>query len=136
MDVAFCSIDRKKKQLEFAGAFNPLYLIRNNSIIEVKGDRFAVGLDISDFGEQKFKNNVIKLQNGDMFYIFSDGFADQFGGPEGKKYKYRRFRHLLLALHQLPMNRQSEFLKKSILEWKGIMDQVDDILVIGVKFNF
>ena len=136
MDVAFCSINRKTKELEFAGAFNPLYLIRNNSIIEVKGDRNSVGLDHPDYADIEFSNHNIKLQTGDIFYIFSDGFADQFGGPEGKKYKYRRFRHLLLALHHLPMKRQHDYLSKSILEWKGDLDQVDDILVIGIRIDF
>jgi serine phosphatase RsbU (regulator of sigma subunit) len=136
MDVAFCSISRKLKTLEFSGAFNPLYLIRDNSIIEVKGDRNSVGLDHPDYDSNEFTNHAIQLQSGDIFYIFSDGFADQFGGPEGKKYKYRRFRHLLLALHHLPMERQHDFLYKSIMEWKGDLDQVDDILVIGIKIDF
>ena len=136
MDVAFCSINRKTKALEFAGAFNPLYLIRNNSITEVKGDRNPVGLDHPDYSESEFTNHTIQLQTGDVFYIFSDGFADQFGGPEGKKYKYRRFRHLLLALHHLPMKRQHDYLSKSIVEWKGDLDQVDDILVIGIRIDF
>ncbi len=136
MDVAFCSINKNTKVLEFAGAFNPLYIIRENSIIEIKGDRNSVGLDLPELDKSRFENHSIQLQTGDIFYIFSDGFADQFGGPEGKKYKYRRFRHLLLALHQLPTIRQQEYLFKSIMEWKGELDQVDDILVIGVKVNF
>ncbi|HJX71569.1 MAG TPA: SpoIIE family protein phosphatase [Bacteroidales bacterium] len=135
MDVAFCSLNKKTRTLEFAGAFNPLYLIRDNSIIEVKGDRNSVGLDHPENDVNEFTNHTIQLQAGDIFYIFSDGFVDQFGGPEGKKYKYRRFRHLLLALHDLPMNRQHDFLYKSIVEWKGDLDQVDDILVIGIKAN-
>jgi serine phosphatase RsbU (regulator of sigma subunit) len=122
------------KVLEYAGAFNPLYLIRDNTITEIKGDRFSVGLNVEGH-EYKFKNNVIQLNKGDIIYIFTDGFADQFGGPEGKKYKYRRFRHLLLALHQLPMERQAEFLKRSISDWRGELDQVDDILIIGIRIN-
>ena len=136
MDLAFCTIDKKRSTLEFAGAFNPLYLIRNNSIIEIKADRYSIGLDSEEEDKHLFTNHKIKLQQGDVFYIFSDGYVDQFGGPEGKKYKYRRFRHLLLALHQLPMNKQHDFLNKSIMEWKGELDQVDDILVIGVKVDF
>lgn len=133
MDLAFCTIDSKRKVLQYSGAFNPLYIIRNNSIIEVKADRFSVGLNDEMGQVQSFQNHEIKLQEGDVIYIFTDGYADQFGGPEGKKYKYRRFRHLLLALHQLPLQRQEEFLLKSIQEWKGEMDQVDDILVMGIK---
>lgn len=136
MDVAFCSLNKKSKTLEFAGAFNSLYLIRDNSIIEIKGDRNSVGLDQPEMSDNEFTNHTMQLKSGDIIYMFSDGFADQFGGPEGKKYKYRRFRHLLLALHHLPMNRQHDFLYRSIMEWKGDLDQVDDILVIGMKINF
>ncbi len=136
MDVAFCSIDKKDKILEFAGAFNPLYLIRDKKIMEIKGDRFAIGLDETNFMEQTFKNHIIPLQKGDIVYIFSDGFADQFGGPDGKKYKYRRFRHLLLTLHQLPMEKQHEILENNVMEWRGEQDQVDDILVIGIQIDF
>lgn len=134
MDVAFCSIDKEMKTLEYAGAFNPLYIIRDNTINEIKGDRFSVGLNVEGI-ENKFKNNIVQLFKGDIIYIFTDGFADQFGGPEGKKYKYRRFRHLLLALHQLPMDRQADFLRRSINEWRGNLDQVDDILVMGIRIN-
>jgi ligand-binding sensor domain-containing protein/serine phosphatase RsbU (regulator of sigma subunit) len=136
MDVAFCSIDKKDMILEFSGAFNPLYLIRDNKITEIKGDRFAIGLDETNFKDQTFKNHLIPIQQGDIFYIFSDGFADQFGGPDGKKYKYRRFRHLLLNLHQLPMEKQHEILENNVMEWRGEQDQVDDILVIGIKVDF
>ena len=136
MDVAFCSIDKKNMILEFAGAFNPLYLIRDNKITEIKGDRFAIGLDETNFKDQTFKNHLIPIQQGDIIYIFSDGFADQFGGPDGKKYKYRRFRHLLLNLHRLPMDKQHEILENNVMEWRGMQEQVDDILVIGIKIDF
>jgi ligand-binding sensor domain-containing protein/serine phosphatase RsbU (regulator of sigma subunit) len=136
MDVAFCSIDKNDMILEYAGAFNPLYLIRDNKITEIKGDRFAIGLDETNFKDQTFKNHLIPIQKGDIIYIFSDGFADQFGGPDGKKYKYRRFRHLLLNLHQLPMEKQHEILENNVMEWRGEQDQVDDILVIGIKIDF
>jgi ligand-binding sensor domain-containing protein/serine phosphatase RsbU (regulator of sigma subunit) len=136
MDVAFCSIDKKNMILEFAGAFNPLYLIRDNKITEIKGDRYAIGLDETNFMDQTFKNHLIPIQQGDIIYIFTDGFADQFGGSDGKKYKYRRFRHLLLNLHHLPMERQHEILENNVLEWRGTQEQVDDILVIGIKIDF
>ncbi len=136
MDLAFCSFDIKNMKVEYAGAFNPMYLIRENNIYEYKGDRFSVGLERPDeYKTNGFTNHQIPLKGGDIIYIFSDGFADQFGGPEGKKYKYRRFRHLLLGIHQLPMARQHEYLEKSILNWKGSLDQVDDILVIGIKIH-
>ncbi|MBN2482526.1 MAG: SpoIIE family protein phosphatase [Bacteroidales bacterium] len=136
MDVAFCSIDKNNKILEFAGAFNPLYLIRDDKITEIKGDRFAIGLDETNFMDQTFKNHIIPLQEEDIIYIFSDGFADQFGGPDGKKYKYRRFKHLLLNLHRLEMEKQREILENNVLEWRGEQEQVDDILIIGIKMDF
>jgi serine phosphatase RsbU (regulator of sigma subunit) len=135
MDLAFCSLNAEHTILEYAGAFNPLYIIRGNSIIEIKGDRNSVGVYHDEDEVRVFNNHVLPIQDQDLIYIFTDGFADQFGGPEEKKYKYRRFRHLLLALHQLPMNKQEEFLKKSILEWKGKLDQVDDILVMGIRIH-
>jgi serine phosphatase RsbU (regulator of sigma subunit)/ligand-binding sensor domain-containing protein len=135
MDLAFCKINKEQTILEYAGAFNPLYIIRDSSIMEIKGDRHSVGLYEKGDEVLGFNNHVIQLQEGDTIYIFTDGFADQFGGPEQKKYKYRRFRHLLLTLHQLPMEKQKEFLSKSVLEWKGELDQVDDILVMGLKIH-
>ncbi len=137
MDLAFCSLNEDHSTLQYAGAFNPLYIVRDSSILEFKADRYSVGVyDEEDESiERLFNNHVIPVKDGDTLYIFTDGFADQFGGPEGKKYKYRRFRHLLLALHQLPMEKQREFLRKSILEWKGDLDQVDDILVMGIKIR-
>ena len=136
MDLAFCAFDNKKMILEYAGAFNPIYIIREKNIYEYRGDRFSVGLDKPDENEKNiFKNHVIPMQDGDSIYIFSDGYADQFGGPDGKKYKYRKFQHLLLAINQLPMEKQHELLEKSIMRWKGDLDQVDDILVIGIKIH-
>jgi serine phosphatase RsbU (regulator of sigma subunit) len=135
MDLAFCSINDEHTLLEFAGAFNSLYIIRDSSIIEIRGDRYSVGVYPEDEKFRSFNNHVLPLQDGDLIYVFTDGFVDQFGGPEGKKYKYRRFRHLLLALHQLPLAKQEEFLRKSILEWKGDLEQVDDILVMGLRIR-
>ena len=136
MDIALCILDKKTKVLEYAGAFNPLYIIRNNNLIELKADRFSIGLSNIENEKPKFTNKIFQTYTGDVIYMFSDGYPDQFGGPEGKKYKYRRFRHLLLALHQLPMEKQKEFLHKSIMDWKGNLEQVDDILVIGFKITF
>lgn len=133
MDLGFCAYDYKKKTLEYAGAFNPLYLIRNNEIIEIKGDRIIVG---PDYGLRRgpFSNNSIQLEENDVLYMFSDGYADQFGGPEGKKFKYRRFRHLLMSIHHLPMEEQQRKLEENIKEWMGAKnDQIDDQMVIGIR---
>lgn len=135
MDVAMCVFDKKEKSLEFSGAYNPLYLIRDETIIEIKADRSSIGAEIIQVPNErrKFKSHNLVLQENDIMYLFSDGYADQFGGPEGKKFKYRRFRHLLLTIHQLPLQRQRSILEASFEEWKREMDQVDDILVIGIR---
>jgi serine phosphatase RsbU (regulator of sigma subunit) len=132
MDIAFCVIDKKKGVLEFAGAFSPMYLVRENKIIEIKGNRFSVGL-MNDLVDERFRNHSMKLHRDDVIYLFSDGYPDQFGGDDGKKFKYRRFRHLLLNIHSQPASRQRELLGQSITEWMGDNEQVDDILVMGIK---
>jgi len=132
MDLALCVIDKEKKELEFAGAFRPMYFIRDNKIEEIRGDRFSVGLLAESEGIEITKT-TIKLEKNDVFYLFSDGYADQFGGPEGKKFKYRRFRHLLLTIHKLPMDQQKIILEKSFDEWIGNFEQVDDILIVGLR---
>lgn len=132
MDIALCVIDKMKAEIEFSGAFRPLYLIRNNKIEEIRGDRFSVGL--LDEGENdEITKTKIKLQKNDIFYLFSDGYADQFGGPEGKKYKYRRFRHLLLTIHKLPLDQQHTYFDRSFEDWKGGLEQVDDVLIVGFR---
>ncbi len=131
MDISFCTLDRKKKILEFAGAFQTLYLIRENKLLEYKGDRVSVGLGSEEKGVQ-FTNYVIPLQEKDKIYLFTDGYTDQFGGPNGKKYMYRRFRHLLLSVHELSMEKQKKILYESFIYWKRDYRQVDDVLVIGL----
>lgn len=132
MDLTLCVINTKTGMLEFAGAFNPLYIIRNKEIMEIKGDKIMVGPDLG-FVRSGFKNHRMQLEPDDKLYMFSDGYADQFGGPEGKKFKYRRFRHLLLSLCDQPLSAQHDILENSMNEWKGSNEQVDDILVIGVQ---
>jgi serine phosphatase RsbU (regulator of sigma subunit) len=134
MDMAMCVLDFDHLELQFAGANNPLYLIRDGALLEFKADKQPIGL----YEENKpFNNNVIPLKKGDSFYIFSDGYADQFGGPKfnegGKKFKYSRFKELLINIQNEKMNNQSEILNKTIEEWRGPLYQVDDILVIGVR---
>lgn len=132
MDVSFCIIDKAQKTLQFAGAFSNLYLIRNSKLIEIKGDRCSVGMG-TDPETQNFTNNIIQVEANDMLYIFTDGYVDQFGGPEGKKYKFRRFRHILLNIHTLPLEQQRQILSESINEWRGKLEQVDDILIVGLR---
>lgn len=132
MDIALCVIDKNKSVLEFSGAFRPLYMIRNNKIEEIRGDRFSVGL-LEQGENSEISKTTIKLEKNDIFYIFSDGYADQFGGPEGKKYKYRRFRHLLLTIHKLPLDQQLTYFDRSFEDWKGEHEQVDDVLILGFR---
>lgn len=132
MDVSFCVIDKENNQVQFAGAFTSLYLIRNSKIIEIKGDRLSVGMGETDANTQ-FTSHFVTVEPDDMLYIFTDGYVDQFGGVEGKKFKFRRFRHLLLSIHKLPLEEQRQQLYDSIAEWRGEHEQVDDILIIGIK---
>ncbi|PID91110.1 MAG: hypothetical protein CSA96_10100 [Bacteroidetes bacterium] len=133
MDLAFCSYDYVNRELQYAGAFNPVYVVRHNEVIEMKGDRIAVG---PDYGARHglFRNHRIRVEEEDVLYLFTDGYADQFGGPEGKKFMYRRFRHLLMSIHKLPMTEQRNKLEENILEWMGDQyEQIDDQMVIGIR---
>lgn len=135
MDVALCSFDLKKGSMDFAGAFNPLYRIRANELEIVKGDKFPIGIHILQEDKKEFKNHNLDVKPGDVYYIFSDGYADQFGGPRGKKFMYRRFRNLLLDIHQKPMEEQRNILDETIEKWMSDsnQEQLDDILVIGIR---
>ena len=131
MDAVFCVLDREKLQLEFACANNPVWIIRNNGIMEFKPDKFPVGKHHG--GEKPFTQQTLTLQKGDVIYTFTDGYADQFGGEKGKKFKYRQLQEKLLELHTLPMHRQKELLWETMEKWKGGLEQVDDILIIGIR---
>ena len=132
MDIALCGIDYANRKLQYAGAFNPLYLIRDNELIQVDANKFPVGAFVGE-ELQEFTNNEIDLQVGDVFYIFSDGYQDQFGGPKNKKFMTNRFRELLLEISPHPMEKQQEILEQRFFDWKKDLVQVDDILVIGLK---
>lgn len=134
MDIALCMIDKKKMELQYAGAFNPLYLVRNNNMQEIKADKLLIGYSYSeDHHEQTYTNHSIKLQKGDSIYITSDGYPDQFGGPRGRKFMVTNFRQLLMDIHQQPIDVQKNALDERFEQWKGAHDQVDDICVMGVK---
>ena len=138
MDIALCVIDSQANELQFSGANNPLYLIRNGQLSQTKGDRMPIGIDAIE--EKAFFNNKISYNKNDCIYMFSDGFPDQFGGPAGKKYKYKPFKQLLTEIHKKPMSEQKKVLDNEIENWKAFPDfndqpyeQVDDILVIGIR---
>lgn len=134
MDIALCCWDKDKGVIEYAGAYNPLYIFRDKELIELKGNRFPCGTFI---GEEirEFTNHVIPVQKGDMVYVFSDGFADQFGGPKGKKFMVRRFRAMLKKIHTKPVVEQQEIVEKQLKSWKGNLEQIDDIVVMGVRIS-
>ncbi|PCH92975.1 MAG: hypothetical protein COB85_07640 [Bacteroidetes bacterium] len=133
MDLAFCSIDTKTNKLQFAAAYNPLYLVRNGEILETKADRKAIGEPAEEATLASYTNHEMDLQKGDTIYIFSDGYVDQFGGKKGKKFMGRRFRQMILDINSMSMKEQEEFMADRLTKWKGERDQVDDVLVIGIK---
>jgi serine phosphatase RsbU (regulator of sigma subunit) len=133
MDISLITIDYKTSKLNFAGGNNPLFIIRNGELIQVKADKFPIG---GYMGEKlkDFTNNEMDLQKGDVMYLFSDGYADQFGGSDDSKFLIRRFRELLLKINREPMNEQKEILNQVHEDWRRNSVQIDDILVIGIRF--
>jgi ligand-binding sensor domain-containing protein/serine phosphatase RsbU (regulator of sigma subunit) len=129
MDIALCSIDGNK--LQYAGAHNPLWIIRNNEIIETKANKQPIGKFIDP---KPYVTHNIDLQVGDSFYIFTDGYVDQFGGPKGKKFKTRAFKELLLSIQNKRMDEQLKVIDDAFETWRGDLEQIDDVCVIGVKF--
>ena len=139
MDIALCILNMENLKLQFAGAYNPIYLISNNQFSEIKGTRSPIGIYIK---EKSFVNNEIQLQKGDCFYIFSDGYFDQAGADSetdenhqssGEKFKIRRFKKLILENHSKPMAEQKQILMETYENWKQQFEQTDDILVIGIR---
>ncbi len=132
MDIALCTLDLENRQLQFAGANRPLWIFRNGEFIEIKPDKLAIG-GFRILSDSKFTNHELQLQNGDSIYFFTDGFADQFGGPLGKKLLSKQFREILSSMQNIPMQEQEAKLTDIFTKWKGNVTQVDDVLVIGIK---
>jgi serine phosphatase RsbU (regulator of sigma subunit) len=133
IDMAFCLINHEKNNMEFSGAFNPIYRIRNKNIQEFQGDKMPVGIGSEQ--EKPFSNKLVDLEEGDMIYLFSDGFVDQFGGKEEKKFKYRSFRELLISISDLSVSEQKNKLQQTFDSWKGNLKQLDDVLVFGFRYH-
>ncbi len=131
MDIALCSIDRENLNLFFAGANRPLCIVRNGQLEEFKSDKTAIGGFTP--GNHAFTSQKIKIEKGDMIYIFSDGYADQFGGPEGKKFMSRKFRDLLIQISDQEIDIQKKIVQEKFQNWKSNLEQVDDVLVIGIR---
>jgi len=130
MDIGLCVINRKRKKLQYAGAFLPLYLIREGNLVEISADKIIIGMNPEGLS---YLDHEINLLDDDIFYIFSDGYVDQFGGSENKKFMYRRFRYLLMTIHNFPVNDQKAILEENIKTWMGNNEQVDDMMVIGFR---
>ncbi len=130
MDMALCILDLDNKEMQYAGAYNPLYLIRDGELIEYKADRQPVAIH---YVEKEFTNHVIKLQEGDTFYIFSDGLYDQFGGPENTKFKSKNLKQLIVDNSGKSMSEQKKVYEQVFNEWKGDNEQIDDVLLIGIR---
>ncbi|MEF8844420.1 MAG: SpoIIE family protein phosphatase [Bacteroidales bacterium] len=131
IDMAFCVVDQKNMQMDFAGAFNPLYLFRNGDFYKYEADRMPVGIYHTE--KESFTNHRINIKKGDVLYMFSDGYVDQFGGQRNKKFKPKKFINLLSEIHQKPMEEQHQILNQTFRQWKGDNFQVDDILVMGIR---
>lgn len=138
MDMALIVMDKARKTLQYAGAHNPLFIIRNGELLQYKADKMPVGIFIRE--KESFTNHEIQLEKGDTVYMFSDGYVDQFGGENGKKFMISRLRNLLIKIHSLPLTEQRDILEKEFNEWVSYTDkngetyrQIDDVLVIGFR---
>jgi serine phosphatase RsbU (regulator of sigma subunit)/tetratricopeptide (TPR) repeat protein len=131
MDIALCIIDLENLKMQFSGAYNPLYLARNNELITLKGDRMPIGIYIAE--KESFTNHETEISKGDTIYIFTDGYTDQFGGPQTQKFKTAPFKNLIESNQDKSMAEQKKILEDNFEKWKGDYDQIDDVLVIGIK---
>jgi serine phosphatase RsbU (regulator of sigma subunit) len=131
MDIAFCVLNKSRKTLQYAGAYNPLFIFQGGELKEYKADRMPIGIYYGD--EASFTNFVIRVSRGDTLYLFSDGFTDQFGGPDFTKYKKFNLKKLLSEIYYRPMIEQRNILEAELAFWKGNCDQVDDITILGIR---
>ena len=131
MDISLIRINLKTFEALWAGAYNPLWIIKNDgTFVEMKADKQPVGYSelMTDFNDNK-----LTLSKGEMIYLFTDGYADQFGGRSGKKYKYKQLKQILVDIKELPIIEQKKELNQSFEDWQGNLEQVDDVLIIGIK---
>lgn len=132
MDMTLCILHKDSNMMDIAGANNPLYIFRNENLQELRADKLPIGY-LEDQPARKFTNHRLQLEKGDTLYLFSDGYADQFGGPKGKKFMVGQFRSFLSQIHKAPMKDQYRTLDLTIEQWRGNLEQVDDILVVGFR---
>ncbi len=138
MDIALCIIDLEQKKMQFAGAYNPVFLIRfnpdegKNVLHQYKGDRMPIAIHLS---ERPFTNHLIDLETNDLIYLFSDGYYDQLGGMQGRKFLIKNFKELLLGVSFQTMEKQKQIIIEYFNNWKGDRDQIDDIMIMGFQIN-
>ncbi|MGE0077202.1 MAG: SpoIIE family protein phosphatase [Bacteroidales bacterium] len=132
MDLALCSVDYTTMKMEFAGAYNPVIILRNGELIQLKGDKCPIGA-FSRRAVTGYTHQEIDIQKGDMIYVFSDGYTDQFGGDESRKFLMSNFKQLLIDVHMLPVEEQRVKMEETLFDWMKYESQLDDILVIGVR---
>lgn len=130
MDISLCKLNLKSLTLEYSGAQNPLWIVRNNELIEYKADKQPIG---KYAGRKPFANHVIQLKKDDTIFLFSDGYADQFGGDNGKKLKTSNLKKILCSIQEVDMEKQLEFIKMNFERWRGDLEQVDDVCIMGIK---
>ena len=131
MDIALCIIDKQHKTIEFSGAYRPMVMIKNNEIIEIKGTKYAIGS--KDIENKNFENNVYHYEDGECMYLFSDGYPDQFGGTDNKKFKTKVMKEMFLEIHPQSMHEQKLLIHNRLKSWMGKYEQVDDILISGIR---
>jgi serine phosphatase RsbU (regulator of sigma subunit) len=135
MDIALCRIDKKKKELQYAGAHRPLYLLREGELEQYKGNRKAIGgIPYRKKPEKDFVNHVINYREGDKIFFFTDGLPDQVGGPNNRKYTPKRVRENILENKDLSIQQFSTFFSSDYKKWKKDNKQIDDVLLIGIEF--
>lgn len=132
MDMALCAFSKSSGKLQFSCANRPLILIRNGEVKKFAPDKYTIGGAIDNVSKD-FCSHEIETAKGDLIYLFSDGYTDQFGGPKGKSFKYKQLEKVLLANYHLPMNDQKKVLEKTYHDWKGSLEQIDDVCIIGIR---
>ena len=134
MDISLVKLNKLGNEIEWSGANNPLWISRKGEeqLIEYKPNKQPIG---KHFKQDPFKNHTIELQKNDTIYLFTDGYADQFGGEKGKKMMYKPFKELLLSIQDKTMDEQKNELEQYFMNWKGKLEQVDDVCIIGVKLS-
>jgi len=132
MDMALCIIDKKTMEMQYAGAYNSVLIVREKAIQELKADKMPIGIHAVKV-EKSFSNHLFKLEKDDMVYLFSDGYVDQFGGEEGTKFKQKQFKELLTEISEKPTNKQQKTIEKTIVDWQGDQSQLDDMMIMGIR---